>query len=69
MVKQYRVVYTLSGEGYTKEHPWIYDNADSKEEAIELMAEADEWISANYRDYEVWIEEGEKPAWHRVDLG
>jgi hypothetical protein len=67
-MKQYRVVYTVNGQGYTKSDPWIYDNAETVQAAIKTITEANNWLSKNYQEFEVWVEEGDLPAWRRVDL-
>lgn len=68
MMKEYRICYTIDGRGYSKDEPWLFDDADNKDDATELLAEASEWVARYSTNYEVWAEAREVTPWKRVDL-
>lgn len=67
-MEQYRICYTVNGEGYTKVDPWIYDVTHNVDDATELLAEALDWAYKLYSDYDVWVESREVTPWQKVDL-
>jgi hypothetical protein len=67
-MEEYRICYTMEGRGFTKDEPWLSDDADNRTDATELLAEANKWIARYSNDYEVWVECREVTPWKKVDL-
>jgi hypothetical protein len=66
---EYQVVYTINGEGYTNDLPWIDTRTDDLEEAksiLKILKAANDSFS---KMHEEWIEVRQVTSWSRLDLG
>lgn len=65
---EYRIVYTINGQGYTKTDPWIFDATKDRSEVRALLDEAHEYL-AKHGTYEIWVTAREisEWTWTRVD--
>jgi hypothetical protein len=66
-MKEYQICYTINDKGYTRDLPWIYDLAQSEEEAKSMLEEAHIYLSY-YNSYSVWVNVRQVTDWTRVDL-
>jgi hypothetical protein len=68
---EYRVVYRVNGEGYTKELPWVDCETTDEKYALErldgLKTFHKEFLHQSFQ-CEEWIEARKITEWTRVDL-
>ena len=69
-MKEYRIMYTIDGKGFTKDDAWIDCEADTLPEAIEALAHLDEYNATKLpgHEHETWIEKREVTPWKRLDI-
>jgi hypothetical protein len=66
-VKEYRIVYTINGQGFTKDEPWIDEVTDDETVAVDLLGSLYDYNQAQYAEHEEWIEVREVTDWQRTD--
>lgn len=60
---EYKTVYTVDGEGYTKEKPWLDYYGDDLHDAQQAQRELES--TRNFGKVDVWIERREVSEWQR----
>jgi len=68
-MKQYLVLYTVNGKGYTDTKPWIDAETEDSTEARQAYDDLLDWSKTQTGDtYDIWIEAREVGSWERVDI-
>jgi hypothetical protein len=64
---EYRIVYTINGQGFTNDEPWVDEFVYDETEAIDLLGSLHDYNRANYAEHEEWIEVRDVTDWQRTD--
>lgn len=67
MSKEYMICYTVNGQGYTKDEPWIDTTTEDVKELVELYKDFVVYMVQYQPVHEIWIECREIGPWQRVD--
>lgn len=66
MAKEYMVVYTINGQGYTRDLPWVDKTTDDEVEAqndLAMLKVANDSFGRVHEEWIMWREVGE---WQRL---
>ena len=66
-MKEYMICYTINGQGYTKNEPWIDTRTEDPEEARQSYNDFLEYLIEYHPLHEVWIESRNIGPWERLD--
>lgn len=64
---EYQIVYTINGEGYTKDLPWIFAETREPKMISVLLDDVIKYLNIHSKSYEVWVVSREVTEWTRVD--
>lgn len=67
-MKEYRIMYTIDGKGFTKTDAWIDCEPETWEDAVQALSDLNEY-NKNYlptHTHDTWIEKRDVTPWKRV---